>query len=141
MLGTVGIPTILMVLLFALPFVDRSRERRLVRRPVAVLAAALTAVSMGVLTYKGATARESLGSEAVAAVDSWSTQQGGFAEEQTRGRRDLRARRLPPVPHLSRVRLGERRRAGALGLRRDDVALAGADVRRTSRTRPSSGTP
>ena len=84
-LGTVGIPTVLMVLLFALPFIDRSRERRLIRRPVAVLAAALTAVSMGVLTYKGATARESLGSEAVAAVDSWSTQQGGFDEEQTQG--------------------------------------------------------
>jgi menaquinol-cytochrome c reductase cytochrome b/c subunit len=84
-LGTVGIPTILIILLIALPFIDRRRERRLLRRPVAVLAAALTAVSMGVLTYKGATARESLGSEAVAAVDSWSQQQGGFSEEERRG--------------------------------------------------------
>ena len=84
-LGTVGIPTLLMVLLFALPFLDRRPERRLSRRPVAVIAAVLTAVSMGVLTYKGATARESLGSEAVAAVDSWSTQQGGFSPEATRG--------------------------------------------------------
>ena len=32
-----------MILLFALPFIDRRRERRLLRRPVAVLAAALTA--------------------------------------------------------------------------------------------------
>ena len=84
-LGTVGIPTILMILMFALPFLDRRRERRLVRRPVAVIAAALTAVSMGVLTYKGATARESLGSEAVAAVPQWSQQQGGFDETATRG--------------------------------------------------------
>jgi cytochrome c2 len=84
-LGTVGIPTILMILLFALPFIDRRRERRPLRRPVAVLAAVLTAVSMGVLTYKGATARESLGSEAVAAVDDWSQQQGGFSEEARRG--------------------------------------------------------
>jgi len=84
-LGTVGVPTILMVLLFALPFLDRRRERRLIRRPVAVLAAGLTAVSMGVLTYKGATARESLGSEAVAAVDEWSQKQGGFNDSEREG--------------------------------------------------------
>ncbi|HET9673756.1 MAG TPA: c-type cytochrome [Gaiellaceae bacterium] len=84
-LGTVGIPTILMILLIGLPFIDRRRERRLLRRPVAILAAAITAVSMGVLTYKGATARESLGSEAVAAVDDWSQRQGGFSEEAHRG--------------------------------------------------------
>jgi menaquinol-cytochrome c reductase cytochrome b/c subunit len=84
-LGTVGIPTLLMILLFAVPFIDRRPERRLSRRPVAVIAAVLTAVSMGVLTYKGATARESLGSEALAAVDSWSTQQGGFSPEARRG--------------------------------------------------------
>jgi len=57
-LGTVGIPTILMMLLFALPFLDVRRERRLIRRPVAATALLLTAVSMGVLTYKGATAEE-----------------------------------------------------------------------------------
>jgi menaquinol-cytochrome c reductase cytochrome b/c subunit len=57
-LGTVGIPTILMILLFALPFLDVRRERRLIRRPVAATAILLTAVSMGVLTYKGATAEE-----------------------------------------------------------------------------------
>jgi quinol---cytochrome c reductase cytochrome c subunit, bacillus type len=57
-LGTVGIPTILMMLLFALPFLDVRRERRLLRRPVAITALLLTAISMGVLTYKGATAEE-----------------------------------------------------------------------------------
>ena len=55
-LGTVGIPTILLILLFLLPFVDRRREQRLVRRPVAVVAALLVIASMGILTYKGATA-------------------------------------------------------------------------------------
>src|SRR2546429_733312 len=62
-LGTVGIPTICLLLLLALPFIDLRRERRLLRRPVAIVAAVLTALSMGVLTYKGATARESLPSE------------------------------------------------------------------------------
>ena len=33
-------------------------RRRLLRRPVAIVAVVLTAVSMGVLTYKGATAKE-----------------------------------------------------------------------------------
>jgi len=57
-LGTVGIPTILMMLLFALPFLDRRRERRIVRRPVAVVVALMVIASMGILTYKGATAEE-----------------------------------------------------------------------------------
>jgi len=70
-LGTIGIPTILLILLFALPFIDLRRERRLLRRPVAIVAAILVVLSMGVLTYKGATARESLGTEALAAVPEW----------------------------------------------------------------------
>ncbi|HEY7706654.1 MAG TPA: c-type cytochrome [Gaiellaceae bacterium] len=60
-LGTVGVPTIALILLLALPFIDRRRERRLSRRPVAVIAAALTVVTMGVLTYKGAVAEEGTG--------------------------------------------------------------------------------
>src|SRR5438128_10164533 len=52
-LGTVGIPTILLIILLALPFVDVRRERRLSRRPVAIVAAILVVISMGVLTYKG----------------------------------------------------------------------------------------
>ena len=68
-LGTVGVPTIALVLLFALPFIDRRRERRLSRRPVAVIAAILTVLTMGVLTYKGATAEEGTG--AVGDVARW----------------------------------------------------------------------
>src|SRR3989440_3997355 len=69
-LGTVGIPTILLIIMFLLPFVDLRRERRLLRRPVAVVAAVLTVLSMGVLTYKGAVAKEALASEVVQAVPS-----------------------------------------------------------------------
>src|SRR5205823_7597226 len=65
-LGTVGIPTVLLILLLAIPFIDMRRERRLLRRPIAIVAAVLVALSMGVLTYKGATAKEALGAELLA---------------------------------------------------------------------------
>jgi menaquinol-cytochrome c reductase cytochrome b/c subunit len=68
-LGTVGIPTLLIILMLVLPFIDGRRERRVLRRPVAVTAAILTALSMGVLTYKGATAEEGTG--AAADVPIW----------------------------------------------------------------------
>jgi menaquinol-cytochrome c reductase cytochrome b/c subunit len=76
LLGTIGLPTVLLVLLLAIPFIDIRPERRLLRRPVALVAAALVIVSMGVLTYKGATAKESLGSELIAKVPSWAKKQG-----------------------------------------------------------------
>ena len=60
-LGTVIVPTIAMVLLLALPFIDVGAERRPLRRPVAMVAAMLTIISMGALTYKGAAAKEALG--------------------------------------------------------------------------------
>jgi quinol---cytochrome c reductase cytochrome c subunit, bacillus type len=78
-LGTVGIPTVLLIIAFAIPFVDRRMERRLTRRPVAVVAAILVVISMGVLTWKGATAKEALASEVVQAVPSWAQRQG-FAD-------------------------------------------------------------
>ena len=83
-LGTVGIPTILLILLIALPFYDRRPERRISRRPVAVVAAILVVLSMGVLTWKGATAKEALGSELIAggAVQKWADNQG-FADNDT----------------------------------------------------------
>src|SRR5829696_1435299 len=55
-LATIGIPTICIVLLIALPFVDRSPERRPERRPIATIAGILTIVAMGYLTYLGAAA-------------------------------------------------------------------------------------
>src|SRR6185437_9144249 len=47
LLGTIGIPTICLILLFALPFVDVRPERRILRRPVALVAAVLVIISMG----------------------------------------------------------------------------------------------
>jgi hypothetical protein len=79
-LATVGIPTLLLILLIMVPFYDRRREKRIARRPVAVAAALLVIASMGVLTWKGATAKESLGSENVALVPQWVQQQNLSAD-------------------------------------------------------------
>jgi menaquinol-cytochrome c reductase cytochrome b/c subunit len=67
---------VLLVVLIAVPFIDIRPERRLLRRPVAIVASILVVVSMGVLTYKGATAKESLGTELLAKVPSWAKKQG-----------------------------------------------------------------
>jgi mono/diheme cytochrome c family protein len=75
-IGTIGIPTICLVLLLAVPFLDTRSERRLLHRPVAVIASVLVVISMGVLTYKGATAKEALGSELLADVPKWAHTQG-----------------------------------------------------------------
>jgi cytochrome c553 len=82
-LGTVGIPTLCLVLLLLLPFYDRRPERRPLRRPVAMVAAVLTVISMAVLTWKGATAEEALGSELIATntPQAWAEQQG-FADNE-----------------------------------------------------------
>jgi menaquinol-cytochrome c reductase cytochrome b/c subunit len=70
-LGTVGVPTIALILLIGVPFYDVRRERRLSRRPVAAVGAVLVVLSMGVLTWKGATASEALASEVILQVPSW----------------------------------------------------------------------
>ena len=54
--ATIGVPTICMVLLFLLPFYDRSPERRPERRPIATPAGIFTIVAMAYLTYLGASA-------------------------------------------------------------------------------------
>jgi menaquinol-cytochrome c reductase cytochrome b/c subunit len=83
-IGTVGIPTIAIILLLALPFYDRRRERRPSRRPVAIVAAVLVVISMAVLTYKGATAEEALGSELIreGAPEEWAQEQGFVGDAQ-----------------------------------------------------------
>jgi menaquinol-cytochrome c reductase cytochrome b/c subunit len=76
LLGTIGVPTVCLILLLAIPFIDVRLERRLLRRPVAVIAAVLVVFSMGILTYKGATAKEALGSEIVGHVPAWAATEG-----------------------------------------------------------------
>ena len=53
-MATIGVPTICMILLFLLPFYDRSPERRIERRPIALAAAVTTIAAMAYLTYSGA---------------------------------------------------------------------------------------
>jgi menaquinol-cytochrome c reductase cytochrome b/c subunit len=55
-LATIGIPTICMILIVLLPFIDRSPERRPERRPVATTAGIFTIAAMAYLTYLGAAA-------------------------------------------------------------------------------------
>jgi len=55
-LATIGVPTICMILLIILPFIDRSPERRPERRPIATIAGIITIFAMGYLTYLGASA-------------------------------------------------------------------------------------
>ena len=55
-LATVGVPTICMILLFALPFIDRGPERRPERRPIATATGIFVIAAMGYLTYLGAAA-------------------------------------------------------------------------------------
>jgi cytochrome c553 len=81
-IATVGIPTICLILLTGLPFYDRRRERRPTHRPVAMVAAVLTVISMAVLTWKGATAKEALGSELVLLVPEWAEEQGFVGNEE-----------------------------------------------------------
>jgi menaquinol-cytochrome c reductase cytochrome b/c subunit len=55
-IATIGIPTICMVLLILLPFIDRNPERNPLRRPVATIAGLTTIAAMAYLTVEGALA-------------------------------------------------------------------------------------
>jgi quinol-cytochrome oxidoreductase complex cytochrome b subunit len=54
--ATIGVPTICMILLFALPFIDRGPERRIEKRPIALTFGIFVIASMAYLTYLGANA-------------------------------------------------------------------------------------
>ena len=53
-MATIGVPTICMILLFLLPFYDRSPERLIWRRPIALSAGVATIAAIAYLTYTGA---------------------------------------------------------------------------------------
>lgn len=55
-LATIGIPTIGMIVLFLLPFIDRGPERRPERRPIATITGVFVICAMAYLTYEGANA-------------------------------------------------------------------------------------
>jgi menaquinol-cytochrome c reductase cytochrome b/c subunit len=52
-LGTIIVPTLWLVMLIALPIIDRKKERRPSRRPVAMAAMVMTAVTLLSFTYLG----------------------------------------------------------------------------------------
>jgi menaquinol-cytochrome c reductase cytochrome b/c subunit len=54
--ATIGVPTICMILLFALPFIDRGPERRIEKRPIALSFGIFVIAAMAYLTYLGANA-------------------------------------------------------------------------------------
>jgi len=56
LIATIGIPTVALVLLLLLPFVDRNPERNPLRRPIAVTAGIATIAAMTYLTVLGALA-------------------------------------------------------------------------------------
>jgi len=55
-MATIGIPTICMILLFLLPLYDRSPERLITRRPVALATGIAVIAAMAFLTWSGASA-------------------------------------------------------------------------------------
>lgn len=56
LLGTIIVPSIWMGILVTLPFIDRTRERRVSRRPIAIGFAGAMAVLLLTLTWKGSSA-------------------------------------------------------------------------------------
>jgi menaquinol-cytochrome c reductase cytochrome b/c subunit len=55
-LATIGAPTVCMILLFLLPFIDRGPERRIEKRPIALTFGIFVIAAMAYLTYLGANA-------------------------------------------------------------------------------------
>jgi len=55
-LATIGIPTICLIFLLLLPFIDRGPERRPERRPIATITGIFVIAAMAYLTYQGAAA-------------------------------------------------------------------------------------
>jgi len=53
-LATIGVPTLGMIILFLLPFIDRGPERRPERRPIATLTGIAVIGAMAFLTWEGA---------------------------------------------------------------------------------------
>jgi menaquinol-cytochrome c reductase cytochrome b/c subunit len=53
-MATIGVATICMILLFLLPLYDRSPERLITKRPIALSAGVATIIIMAFLTYSGA---------------------------------------------------------------------------------------
>ena len=95
-LATIGVPTICMIMLFLLPFIDRGPERRPERRPIATLAGILMIAAMAYLTYMGAVAGSPTRS-------TWTPQRSSRpAAVLSHTRRASRSRRSPAASPATR---------------------------------------
>src|SRR5260370_39753313 len=77
-MAAIGVPTICMILLFLLPFYDRSPERRIERRPIALVAGIATIPAMAYLTYTGANTRSPHSVDMKAPSNLSASQAAGF---------------------------------------------------------------
>ena len=118
-LATIGVPTICMILLFLLPFYDRSPERRIARRPVALAAGIVTILAMAFLTYSGANTGSPNSVDLKPPANLNAAEAATFKRGRA-GRRPVRLRGLPPdrrqrqqraraEPHAHRLRAASRR--------------------------------
>jgi menaquinol-cytochrome c reductase cytochrome b/c subunit len=62
-MATFIIPNILMVLLILVPFIDRGPERRIQRRPIAMITAVAVIAFLGYMTHLGSESPEGLGAD------------------------------------------------------------------------------
>ena len=109
-MATIGVPTICMILLFLLPFYDRSPERRIERRPIALAAGMATIAAMAYLTYIGRQHRlAELGRHGAAAPSLTAAQS---SRRSTPGEQVVGAVGLPGLPCDRRQRQ-QRARAAA----------------------------
>ena len=109
--------------MIALPFIDLRRERRLSRRPVAIVAAIIVVLAMGTLTYKGATAKEALGSE-LKAVGAALGRGAGL-----RGQSRMRSRARRSSPRSAAANATPTSASGSSNLGAPDLSDIGASGR------------
>ena len=126
-LGTVGIPTIALMLLLALPFLDCGASGGCSRRPVAIVASVLTVIAMGDAHLQG---RDREGGARRREVDRRGAERGSETERLRGHREAVAGAKLfaqsgcLELPHVPRHGLLEPRRARPDGDRRDRTAAS-----------------
>ena len=141
-LATIGIPTICMILIILLPFIDRSPERRPERRPIATFSGIFVIGAMAYLTFLGANAGSPNEIEYKVAAEVRGRQARGGAVRLPGVPQDRRERQRRPRPEPDRDRDqarpgGDRAHARQPDRRRCPPSRA-CPRRRRTRSSPSS---